>query len=70
FLNILFAISIPYLHLSDTLHTIASVGFLLSLASMSLVCFLSAWMKPFRHLFPVPVTGALVGTLLTLYGLS
>lgn len=69
FLNILYAVTLPSLELSDGAAKAASFGFLLSMATMSLVCFLTAWRKPLRHLFPIPVSGALVGIILTLKGL-
>lgn len=69
FLNILFALTLPALNLSEGMGIIASLGLLLSLATMSLVCFLAAWRKPLRHLFPIPVSGALLSILLTLKGL-
>jgi hypothetical protein len=33
---------------------------------MPLCCFLCAWRKPFRHLFPIPVTGVLAGIIAVL----
>ena len=69
FLNILYAVTLPYLDLSQRLTSVASIGLLLSMATMSLICFLAAWHKPLRHLFPIPVSGALVGVALTLKGL-
>jgi hypothetical protein len=35
---------------------------------MPTCCFLSAWRKPFRHLFFIPVTGVATGIILTLVG--
>ena len=69
FLNILFAVTVPSLELSVVTGRIASIGLLVSLATMSLVCFLAAWRKPMRHLFPIPVSGALLSIILTLKGL-
>jgi len=45
----------------------ASLLFIAGTITMPLVCFLSAWRKPLRHLFPVPVAsiaGALACMLL------
>jgi len=64
FLNLLFGLTLlqaaalppPYLR-------IASAGFLVAMVTMPLTCFLSAWKKPLRHLFPVPVLAVLAGIL-------
>ena len=69
FLNIMYAVTLSSLELSATAEVLASGGFLLSMATMSLCCFLAAWRKPLRHLFPIPVSGALVGILFTMKGL-
>lgn len=42
--------------------------FLCGAISMPLVCFLSAYKKPFRHFFFVPVLCLIIGTLLLLKG--
>ena len=36
--------------------------------TMPLLCFLTAWRKPFRHLFPVPVLSVLVAATAVLAG--
>lgn len=41
--------------------------FILGAATMPLVCYLSAWRKPLRHLFPVPVLALLAGVILLLW---
>lgn len=48
---------------------VAAPAFLLGAATMPTVCFLSAWRKPFRHLFFIPVLGVLTGIVATLAGL-
>lgn len=69
FLNIAFALTLLTLPLeAGVLLTSASVGFALAALSMPLCCFLAAWRKPFRHLFPIPVSGALAGILCILMG--
>jgi hypothetical protein len=40
---------------------VAMWSFLVGAASMPVCCFLSAWRKPFRHLFFIPVGGVLIG---------
>ena len=46
-----------------------SISFAVALVTMPLVCFLTAWKKPFRHLFFIPVlsaTGGVVSAILML----
>lgn len=69
FLNIMYAVTHSFLNLSPIMGAIASGGFLLSMATMSLCCFLAAWRKSVRHLFPIPVAGSLIGILITMKGL-
>jgi hypothetical protein len=47
---------------------LALPAFLTGAATMPTVCFLSAWNKPFRHLFFVPVLGVLTGIAAILAG--
>jgi hypothetical protein len=69
FLNIAFALTLTALSLeAGVLLTSASAGFALAAVTMPLCCFLAAWRKPFRHLFPIPVSGALAGILFILMG--
>ena len=71
FLNLLFALS---LHASGaetaTWTGLASSGLLVGAVSMPACCFLTAWRRPFRHLFFVPVLSVLVGVVATLVGLA
>ncbi len=55
FLNFMFAITIRAAPAWGSILQAASILFLLGAVSMPLVCFLSAWRKPMRHLFPIPV---------------
>ncbi len=48
---------------------IAMQSFLVGAATMPVVCFLSAWRKPFRHLFFIPVGSVLTGVIGTFAGL-
>jgi hypothetical protein len=66
--NILFALSVKALEPSTTSVRIASASFILGLITMPLCCFLTAWQKPFRHLFPVPVVSIVVGIVSFLTG--
>jgi hypothetical protein len=46
----------------------ASVCFVVGGVSMPLVCFLSGWWKPLRHLFFIPVTALILAVVFTLRG--
>ena len=58
FINVLFALSIPYLGLTagTPLLRLSSALLLGGVIAMPTVCFLSAWRQSFRHLFFIPVT--------------
>lgn len=70
FLNLLFGLTLKFISLPDLYVTIASVGFVVGMISMPLCCFLSAWRKPFRYLFPIPVIGVSLGVVCILIGWS
>ena len=61
FVNFCFAFTQSVLPLAAPWNATAMWGFLIGAATMPTVCFLSAWRKPFRHLFFIPVGGVLVG---------
>jgi len=66
-LNVLFglyAASLP--EMAGSL-SIASWALMVAGCSMPAVCFLAAWKEPFRHLFPIPVLGVLIGVLATIH---
>ncbi len=67
FLNLMFALTCRDMSSSFPLD-LASIALLLGLATMSLVCFLSAWKSSFRHLFFVPAGATLLGIVGTLNG--
>jgi hypothetical protein len=46
--------------------TVAMYAFLVGAVAMPTCCFLSAWRKPFRHLFFIPVGGVLTGVVCAL----
>jgi hypothetical protein len=54
--------------LSGTLAPAAWWSFTIGAATMPAVCFLTAWRKPARHLFFIPVCGVLGGILCVLIG--
>ena len=66
FLNFMFALTAKEEALHGQMAKLASLLFLAGAITMPITCFLSAWKKPLRHLFPVPVAficGALACTL-------
>jgi len=67
-LNFLFAFTLTLITLPEAYERIASLGFLVAVVAMPLNCFLSAWRKPFRHLFPIPVLAVISGILPILIG--
>jgi len=68
FINIIFAFNAKTLALPETQAQLASVGFAFGAITMPLCCFLTAWRKSFRHLFPIPVLSVLTGILFLLWG--
>ncbi len=68
FINFFFAISHHIAGISPAQAYPAAVGFTIGAATMPTVCFLSAWRKPCRHFFFIPVLGVSVGIVLTLVG--
>jgi len=60
-LNVLFALSLAAFPVPSAYGRFASAGFTVGALTMPACCFLTAWRTGFRHLFPVPVAGVLVG---------
>ena len=60
-LNLAFALSIHALQIASA-PPVASVLFVVGAATMPLVCLLSAWHRPLRHLFFVPAVSLLAAT--------
>ena len=67
FVNFCFAFTQHVLPLEAPWGSVAMTAFLVGAASMPTCCFLSAWRKPFRHLFFIPVGGVLIGVLCELF---
>ena len=67
FINLAYGVSLA---VSDSIiaSPVASALFICGAITMPLVCFLSAFKKPFRHLFFLPVLSLIVGTLIILRG--
>lgn len=68
FLNMMFAFSVRFAELSGIHAQVASVGFIVGLVTMPLCCFVTAWWKVFRFLFPIPVLSVLIGAISLLIG--
>lgn len=67
-LNLLFAATAGQLLLPPVYLTVASAGLFVGVITMPICCFLTAWRKPLRHLFPIPVLAVAVGILAILAG--
>jgi hypothetical protein len=68
FLNLSFAATVAELHLHGPYLAPASWALLTGAITMPLCCFLCAWRKPLRHLFPVPVLAVTTGVVAVLLG--
>lgn len=68
FINFFFAISHQIAGVAAGFAFPAAVSFTIGAATMPTCCFLSAWKKPFRHLFFIPVASVAAGIVLTLTG--
>lgn len=62
-INILFGLTLDALDLVIPFQSLASTGLVVAVITMPACCFLAAWKRPFRLLFPVPVVAALLGVL-------
>lgn len=68
FLNVLFAVSLAHVPVAASLAAPSSTAFVVAAIAMPLCCGLTAWRKPWRHLFPVPVLATMLGIGLLLAG--
>ena len=66
--NLNFAFSATALHLRGNCLTLASFSLLVGAVTMPICCFLAAWRKPLRHLFPIPVAAVATGVIALLIG--
>ena len=66
-LNIGFALSAAQLDLVESRLWLASALLIVGAATMPIVCYLSAWHKPLRRMFFVPVLSLVAGVLLFLW---
>ncbi len=68
FINLMFAVTAEPLALSGIGLRCASWALIVGAATMPACCFLSAWRKPMRHLFPIPVIAVVSGIAAILAG--
>ena len=68
-LNVLYALTLKLSGVELRYPVIASASLVAAAALMPLVCFLSAWKMPFRHLFAIPVVCVAVSLALLIEGL-
>lgn len=68
FVNLLFAATSAQIPLRPAYLTTASIALIAGAVTMPLCCYLSAWRKPLRHLFPIPVVSVTAGLLAILIG--
>lgn len=68
FVNLLFATTSAQLSLHGVSLAIASQALIIGAVTMPVCCFLTAWRKPFRNLFPIPVLAVMAGILAILIG--
>jgi hypothetical protein len=66
-LNVLYALS-PWPTPGDWTSSAASACFVAGGIAMPAICFLSAWRRPFRHLFAFPVIALVTAVALTCIG--
>jgi predicted exporter len=68
FVNMMFAFSVRAVEFRTINTQVSSVALIVGLITMPLCCFLTAWRKSFRCLFPIPVISVLVGVASLLIG--
>lgn len=68
-LNVLFALTLTSGSVTPGSPVIASASLAAAGFVMPLVCFLTAWRKPFRHAFPIPVILVAIAIVLLLEGM-
>lgn len=68
-LNVLFALTLNLTGAELRYPALASFSLIAGAALMPLVCFLSAWKTPFRHLFAIPVVCVAISIILLTEGL-
>lgn len=66
-LNVLFSLS-PWPVATAWTSSAASACFLIGGVAMPAICFLTAWRRPFRHLFALPVSALVLAAVFTYMG--
>jgi hypothetical protein len=66
FINLGYVLTLRSIGL-DQPSSLASIPLLVGAITMPTVCYLAAWKKPFRHLFPIPVASLLLGVTTFIY---
>jgi hypothetical protein len=66
-INILYALT-PFPSPGSPAAIVAGAGLIVGGATMSMVCFLTAWREPFRHLFLIPVVSLVSAVVAILVG--
>lgn len=68
FLNFALGLTFTAVSLSASHVQVAAYAMVVGAMTMPLVCFLTAWRKPFRHLFFIPVLSVLASALAVVSG--
>ncbi len=68
-INVIFSLTLTTTNVVLHYPTLASLALIAGAILMPLVCFLTAWKKPFRHLFALPVVCVAITLILLLQGL-
>jgi hypothetical protein len=68
-INVIFALTLISYEVDLRYPAVASASLALAVYLMPLVCYLSAWRKPFRHGFALPVTLVAIALVLLMQGL-
>jgi len=64
FINLLYALGVSAT--VTPMGQVASTALIIGAVTMPICCFLAAWRKPLRHLFPIPVISLITGASITL----
>ena len=67
-INLFYGLSLVPMGVDEGLAWWGAYGLLVALCSMPTLCFLTAWKKLFRHLYFIPVGGAMLGVCMILFG--
>ena len=65
-LNLFYGLSLKPFGIDGTTAWWGAIGLSVALVTMPMCCFLTAWKKGYRHLFPLPVIGAATGIIVVL----